>query len=88
VKQAETEENRYPVRSSAKSVATRLFAHSTCALNFCRAAVSASICVVLIIVIGFPITLVLAWAFELTPEGIQARRRCRSCDEGDPKSTF
>src|SRR5882762_4191727 len=27
--------------------------------------------VVLLIVIGFPIALVLAWAFELTPEGIK-----------------
>ena len=27
--------------------------------------------VVLIIVIGFPIALILAWAFELTPEGIK-----------------
>src|SRR5256712_12355692 len=27
--------------------------------------------IVLVIVIGFPIALVLAWAFELTPEGIK-----------------
>src|SRR5436309_9398976 len=27
--------------------------------------------VVLVIVIGFPIALVLAWAFELTPEGVK-----------------
>jgi hypothetical protein len=27
--------------------------------------------VVLLIVIGFPIALVLAWAFELTPEGLK-----------------
>src|ERR671925_1541972 len=27
--------------------------------------------VVLLLIIGFPIALVLAWAFEMTPEGIQ-----------------
>ena len=32
--------------------------------------------VVLVIVVGFPIALVLAWAFELTPEGI----RREGCD--------
>ena len=34
--------------------------------------------IVLAIIIGFPIALVLAWAFELTPEGMQAHGRCRS----------
>ena len=33
--------------------------------------------VVLAIVIGFPIALVIAWAFELTPEGLKADGRCR-----------
>lgn len=37
--------------------------------------------VVLLIVIGFPIALVIAWAFELTPEGLkrteEANRRLR-----------
>jgi hypothetical protein len=42
----------------------RRFTHFDLALTFCNPAVSA-------FVIGFPITLVLAWAFELTPEGIK-----------------
>jgi len=33
--------------------------------------------VVLLLVIGFPVALILAWAFELTPEGIKrAEDRC------------
>ena len=35
--------------------------------------------VVLAIVVGFPIALVIAWAFELTPRRIEAHGRCRSC---------
>ena len=33
---------------------------------------------VLIIALGFPIALILAWAFELTPEGI---KRAETADE-------
>src|SRR6266480_4505869 len=39
--------------------------------------------VVLLLIIGFPIALILAWAFELTPEGI---KRTESADEL-PKKT-
>jgi TolB-like protein/Tfp pilus assembly protein PilF len=39
--------------------------------------------IVLIIVIGFPIALILAWAFELTPEGL---KRTESADELPKKS--
>lgn len=39
--------------------------------------------VFLLLLIGFPIALVLAWAFELTPEGL---RRERSVDEGPETS--
>ena len=28
--------------------------------------------VVVLVIIGFPITLILAWAFEITPEGIKS----------------
>ena len=34
--------------------------------------------VIMLIVIGFPIALVIAWAFELTPEGL---KRTESADE-------
>ena len=34
--------------------------------------------VVLLLVIGFPVALILAWAFELTPEGIKRTQGCRS----------
>lgn len=34
--------------------------------------------VVLLLVAGFPITLVIAWAFRLTPKGIKRNRRHRS----------
>src|SRR5437867_4369572 len=34
--------------------------------------------VIMLIVIGFPITLIIAWAFELTPEGL---KRTESADE-------
>src|SRR6266516_7613904 len=34
--------------------------------------------VVLLLIIGFPIALVIAWAFELTPEGV---KRTESADE-------
>ena len=33
-------------------------------------------CRVLLIVIGFPVALILAWAFELTPEGIKRTETC------------
>src|SRR5437868_8968860 len=33
--------------------------------------------VVLVIMIGFPVALILAWAFELTPEGIKDRKSTR-----------
>src|SRR6476660_3965498 len=39
---------------------------------------------VLIIALGFPIALILAWAFELTPEGI---KRAETADELPTKST-
>src|SRR4026209_1555162 len=39
--------------------------------------------VVLLLVIGFPIALILAWAFELTPEGI---KRTEFADELPKKS--
>ena len=41
--------------------------------------------IVLAIIIGFPIALVIAWAFELTPEGTETYGRCRSDDRGAPK---
>lgn len=44
--------------------------------------------VVFLVILGFPIALVLAWAFELTPEGI--RRSSEVLEEGDkadPKAT-
>ena len=31
--------------------------------------------VVLLLIIGFPVALVLAWAFEITPEGIKLAQR-------------
>ena len=34
--------------------------------------------VIVLVAAGFPIALVIAWAFELTPEGIEAHGRCRS----------
>ncbi len=37
---------------------------------------------VLIIALGFPIALIIAWAFELTPEGI---KRAESADESPTK---
>src|SRR6266516_4655359 len=40
--------------------------------------------VVLLLVIGFPVAVILAWAFELTPEGI---KRAESADELPKKST-
>ena len=40
--------------------------------------------VVLLDILGFPIALVLAWAFELTPEGL---KRTESADELPKKST-
>jgi len=39
--------------------------------------------VVLLLVIGFPVALILAWAFELTPEGI---KRTESADAADQQS--
>src|SRR4026208_895854 len=39
--------------------------------------------VIMLIVIGFPIALVIAWAFELTPEGL---KRTESADELPKKS--
>jgi hypothetical protein len=39
--------------------------------------------VVLVIIIGFPIALIIAWAFELTPEGL---KRTESADELAEKS--
>src|SRR5881409_3110009 len=40
--------------------------------------------VVLLLIIGFPVALILAWAFELTPEGI---KRTEFADELPKKST-
>jgi TolB-like protein/Flp pilus assembly protein TadD len=42
--------------------------------------------VVLVIVVGFPIALVLAWAFELTPEGIRREDAIDSNRVGRPKT--
>src|SRR6201989_2158803 len=39
--------------------------------------------VVLVIAIGFPIALIIAWAFELTPEGI---KRTESADAAQQRS--
>ena len=39
--------------------------------------------VIMLIVIGFPIALVIAWAFELTPEGI---KRAEAVDEAEKRS--
>src|SRR5262245_62627623 len=39
--------------------------------------------VVLFLIIGFPIALIIAWAFELTPEGL---KRTESADELPKKS--
>src|SRR5947199_6244644 len=39
--------------------------------------------VIMLVAIGFPIALVLAWAFELTPEGI---KRTKDADAGPPHS--
>jgi hypothetical protein len=36
--------------------------------------------VIVLVAAGFPIALVIAWAFELTPGGIEAHGRCQSCD--------
>src|ERR671930_651932 len=41
--------------------------------------------VVLVIIIGFPIALVIAWAFELTPEGL--KRTEAAADGAAPAST-
>ena len=43
--------------------------------------------VVLIVVLGFPIALVLAWAFELTPEGIQTTKSARERQSAEPQSS-
>lgn len=40
--------------------------------------------VVLAIIIGFPIALVLAWAFELTPEGLNEPKQRRLSRESTP----
>ena len=42
--------------------------------------------IVLLIVIGFPIALVLAWAFELTPEGLKRTEDVDLCSGRDAKS--
>ena len=34
--------------------------------------------VVVALLLGFPVAMVLAWAYELTPEGIEAHGGCRS----------
>src|SRR6476646_4482152 len=39
--------------------------------------------VVLLLIIGFPVALILAWAFELTPEGI---KRAEAVDEAEKRS--
>ena len=40
--------------------------------------------IVLLIVVGFPIALVIAWAFELTPEALSERKRPISSIQADP----
>src|SRR6476661_10971197 len=39
--------------------------------------------VVLLLIIGFPVALIIAWAFELTPEGI---KRAEAVDEAEKRS--
>jgi len=41
--------------------------------------------VVLVIVVGFPIALVIAWAFELTPEGIKRTENATSTDPSNSR---
>ena len=41
--------------------------------------------IVLLIVIGFPVAVVLAWVFEITPEGIKRRKRPTPADDRAPK---
>ncbi|HJR09992.1 MAG TPA: tetratricopeptide repeat protein [Rhodanobacteraceae bacterium] len=43
--------------------------------------------VVILVMIGFPIALVLAWAFELTPEGIRRTEPAQSPDARTPRDT-
>ena len=42
--------------------------------------------IVLFIVIGFPVALVLAWAFELTPEGIKRTESAEELPKKAPRS--
>ena len=63
----------------------RLGACSRYSRKFCRFSVVPNWVIqllVVLIVIGLPIALGLAWAFELTPRGTQTHRR-RRCDAGD-----
>jgi TolB-like protein/Tfp pilus assembly protein PilF len=41
--------------------------------------------IVLLIIIGFPVAVVLAWAFEITPEGIKRTEDVNLADESAPK---
>ena len=41
--------------------------------------------VILLIVIGFPVAVVLAWVFEMTPEGIKRTEQVTPADERAPK---
>ena len=43
--------------------------------------------VVVLVLLGFPIALVLAWAFELTPEGIKRSDEVAPADSAAPKSS-
>jgi hypothetical protein len=41
--------------------------------------------VVLLVILGFPMALVIAWAFELTPEGIKRTDVADSASTGSPR---
>ena len=42
--------------------------------------------VVLLIVVGFPVALIIAWAFELTPEGLKRTAQANRATQPQPKS--
>ena len=42
--------------------------------------------VIVLVVIGFPLALILSWAFDLTPTGIERTKRLESSDENSQQS--
>ena len=44
--------------------------------------------VVLMVLLGFPVAIILTWAFELTPEGVRKTVVARSMDEGIASSNL